>query len=93
MTVEINPLEARRLREAFKNTQEAEISDGSIECDKVWIFGDGRGHNKEQTLSLEKDGVAIAHIKITNGTLKRLKGEFLHWKQIGSGTVRRDWGQ
>lgn len=89
MSEVITPLEAKRLREAFKNTKDGpDTLEAATRCDYVWIFGQGIGRNNTQTLSLEKDGVPIAWIPITNGMLKKLRGEFAHWRQIGSGSCR-----
>lgn len=86
MACESNPMEAKRLREAFKNTAERDIDPDAIKCTHVWVFGQAIGSNRSQWLSLEKDGVAVACIEINNATLKRLKREYENWRQIGSGS-------
>lgn len=84
MAEEINTLNARQLREAFKNTEERELNEKAVRCDMVWVFGAAVGNNKEQMLSLEKDGKQVASIMITNATLKRLKREYEQWRRIGT---------
>jgi len=80
----LTPHGAKMLRDAYKGTQDASPEDGAVNCDRAWIFGDARSPHGAKYLSLEKDGQPIAYIEVTNGLLKRLKGDFERWRKIAA---------
>lgn len=85
----INPLEAKRLREAFKNTKE----DDSGKCtpapvgDLVEIRAGHNGAKSDRFLYIFKDGEPIASVPIDNPALKRLKKQWLYWNDLSSGHI------
>lgn len=86
MSEEINPLEAKRLREAFKNTKDAAVIVEWPVGDYVEIrsYHDGKHARK---LVISRDGSPIAEVPIINSTLKRLKREWVMWNDVQSGLM------
>lgn len=89
MEAEINPIEAKRLREAFKKTeQQAEVNTDVVpRGDLVEIRSSKYSIGKSRDLVIFRDGEAIATIEITNSILKRLKREWIYWNDIQSGLI------
>ena len=88
MTDEINPLDAKRLREAFKNTDDDEEWDGKVFTgDYVQIMSWSGAGKRGRALTIFKGGKKLAEIEVTNSTLKRLKREWLYWNDIQAGTT------
>lgn len=83
----IDPVEAKVLREAFKQTVGREIDpDKSVKGDEVCICSTLSGGPKDPVmLTIRRGGVDVAHIPITPGVMKRLKGEMRWWKSAKSG--------
>lgn len=82
----INPMEAKRLREAFKQVKESEEEDCLVRGDHVEVRSFPGGKH-ERLLVIFKDGKAIASVPIINSTFKRLKREWIYWNDIQSGML------
>lgn len=87
--MDIRSLEAKKLREAFKNIPDEQGGE-SILGDYVEVKGRLSGGPKDPCwIVIQKDGRDIASIPVTNGTFKRLKSEFGWWKAIHARSLSR----
>lgn len=89
MTDEINPLEAKRLRAAFKATADKVVEDvpDVLEGDNMGIIAWGATGAKKRWLEISKGGNRVCIVPITKRDLKRLKIELLAWDDLNSGHI------
>lgn len=86
--MEINPLEAKALREAYRNTKpEDELPEDMIRGDYVEIRARHCVGKHGRGLVIIKDGKVVASVEITNAILKRLKREWAYWNDIHGGSL------
>lgn len=86
METEINPLEAKRLREAFKKTNDSDETKAPPLGDHMEVRSIA-GAKHARYLVIFKDGEPIAQAEIVNSTFKRLKREWLAWNDMQSGLL------
>lgn len=89
----INPHEAKQLREAFREVGD-KVEKGfrpskEQKGDYVEIVSPLTGGPKDPVLLvIKQNDKVLASIPITNGTLRRLKGEMVFFRKIKSGSAK-----
>lgn len=93
MTDKINPVEARALREAFREVGDkvekgVKITRKSA-TNSVEIIAPMTGGPKDRLTLVIKDGdTVLAMAPIDNGVLRRLKREMGFWRSVHSGSAK-----
>ena len=84
------PMEAKRLRESFKNlgNREDAAPETAVNGDHVEIIARLTQSPKDPvTLAIFKDGVIVATVDVTNGTFRRLKSEIGWFRNVHAGSL------
>lgn len=83
----INPIAAKKMREAMKRVNDTD-ADGvdMIRGDHVEVRSYPGGKH-ERLLVIFKDGEPVASTPIVNSTFKRLKREWIWWNDLQSGMM------
>lgn len=88
MTELVNPLEAKLLREAFKQTEGLDTEPTApdvVRCDYADIR---QGFDRQQWLYLYAGGDPVATLPISNTVFKKLKRQMLMLGDLHSGHLR-----
>lgn len=88
MDGQVNPVKAKALREAFKETKSTRMDTTCRTGASVEIRGTLSGGPKDPVLLVIFDGDEdLASVRITPGILKRLGREVGFWKNMKSGAL------